>query len=302
MTPSLAAQIHERFGDRPWATRRFGRDAQEMGALMACASILGGSEGTPSPESVALASLWASVASPAYSAGLVAAVLTLERLGAHLPERGFPGVVGAFHRSPSLASHAVGEARACWMHVCQTELPELGALLRVHDLTARKRAAEALRTLIDDEADADSLLEDLVGYDVRYGGTPSVAGFVQGIAWRSFLAFGPDDVIAAAREETRLLFALESYAVQQTDGGMPRDPRPWPLDFRCVCGQSLDPYLFCCDPLHAIPRGEHLSRLDPRMLVGPCETCGAFVPGFVCDACSTPHCWSLGIVRSLRDS
>lgn len=77
--------------------------------------------------------------------------------------------------------------------------------------------------------------------------------------------------------------------------GLPDEIHPWPRDRRCLCGRSLDPYIFCCKPEAPFDIGPYVPQLAPGfVLERPC--CGDRYEGFRCDACGRVSAWAQGVV------
>lgn len=77
--------------------------------------------------------------------------------------------------------------------------------------------------------------------------------------------------------------------------GLPDEIHPWPRDRRCLCGKSLDPYIFCCKPEAPFDIGPYVPQLAPGfVLERPC--CGDRYEGFRCDACGRVSAWAQGVV------
>lgn len=80
--------------------------------------------------------------------------------------------------------------------------------------------------------------------------------------------------------------------------GNPDSIHPWPLDLHCICGKSLGPAIFCCDPETPIaPESFSDSLTESFRLQRSC--CGQEFQGFRCDACARVYSWTSGIVDSV---
>ena len=73
---------------------------------------------------------------------------------------------------------------------------------------------------------------------------------------------------------------------------------PWPEDEICACGQSLTPFIFCCDPHSPFSISEYRPQFSEEFKVHrPC--CDQSFSGFVCDVCGRVYTWQKGTVASV---
>lgn len=79
---------------------------------------------------------------------------------------------------------------------------------------------------------------------------------------------------------------------------VPSDALPWPLDRKCACGASLDPFIFCCDAEKPIPPESFQDRLSATFVLKR-DCCGATLDGFRCDLCGRLYSWWKGIAMRL---
>lgn len=70
---------------------------------------------------------------------------------------------------------------------------------------------------------------------------------------------------------------------------LPADAHPWPVDENCMCGLSLEQFMFCCDGRQPIVLAEAAAMLPGTAMKRPC--CGATFQGFRCDACGRLYTW-----------
>jgi hypothetical protein len=80
--------------------------------------------------------------------------------------------------------------------------------------------------------------------------------------------------------------------------GLPDAVAPWPADERCVCGKSLKPAIFCCDPARPIDLAAVVDQLEPGFRLNT-DCCHQAFEGFRCDACGRVYSWSKGVVPTV---
>lgn len=78
---------------------------------------------------------------------------------------------------------------------------------------------------------------------------------------------------------------------------VPPDAHPWPVDGVCLCGLSLEQFLFCCDGRQPIALAEANAMPQGAAMERSC--CGETFHGFRCDACGRLYTWHLGAAASL---
>lgn len=281
-----------------WLKQRAGEDVQIFGPLLGWTTMTAGLSDFPGDpaERVGLAAICAHTTTLQHLLGFCAGLAVMEKLGIRVPARGRPGFVGAGIESEAVV---IEEAKDCWDR-SKDHFAGIAEELDAYDQEAREAIVALLQELEIRSDLHDRILDVSVGFEMpAKARTPTRAGFVWAFAWKRYVEDPAAAVSAANRREFAL---LGSYLRVQASlrGQEPPEmsvPNPFPRDFRCLCGDSLDRYLFCCDPSRVHSRAS-LVEVDEHFQLEPCERCGETLFGFNCDGCGAAHCWIFGVVDS----
>lgn len=298
---SILAEVRALLSVRSWIGERIGTSAEGHGLLLAWDSALAFIDELPGPPDfrTALAAAITPSTAEAHLIGFSAGIRALEVLDRDTPSRGYAGAVGAGKLArPEMVDGTLARALALW-NAAKDVYPALAEELDSVDQESRVHLAQMLvrQEIVESEAGASEIVQVAIGFEKP--ATPRVptrSGFIAAMVWRDYVLGLLGDSQAACAKEVEMCRALES-ALGVLTGNPERAPSPvpWSLDLRCVCGASLEPSLFCCDPQKKIDPAL-LAEINDKSLIGPCPACGDSLPGFVCDACGTPNTWTLGIV------
>ena len=76
--------------------------------------------------------------------------------------------------------------------------------------------------------------------------------------------------------------------------------RPWPLDQKCICGETLRTVCFCIEQGAFIDVRAYELNLSDEIGV-ECKNCGRVMLGFTCEKCMCIYDWQVGVVERILE-
>jgi hypothetical protein len=76
--------------------------------------------------------------------------------------------------------------------------------------------------------------------------------------------------------------------------------RPWPLDHKCICGETLRTVCFCIEQGAFIDVRDYELNLSDEIGV-ECKNCGRVMLGFTCEKCMCIYDWQIGVVDRILE-